>query len=96
MIVESTIGWGGHTDDFMPATITKSLAESSILLALQNCGRSLIYNGSSFHQAGARAEKGLALVEVKQTSFKLGTTRRYRLEDCKALEGSYGERWWQR
>ena len=45
-------------------------------------------SGSSFHQAGARAEKALALVEAKHTSFGPGILNLLVLVERKALPGA--------
>lgn len=63
--------------------------------ALWNCNRScmaLILRGIFFHQAGARGEKALGLVEASQTLFGLGTTSRC----CSAVQGSVEYIWRER
>lgn len=50
----------------------KAWWNSYILLVLQNCIRALISSGNMVHQAGARAEKDMALVEVKSDIFQIG------------------------
>lgn len=56
----------------------KTWQNSSILQDLQNfkkfC-RALISTGSKFYQAGTEAKNALALVNARQTSFRLGTAK---------------------
>ena len=69
--------------------------KSTVLQALRNCGSSvsaLISDGSSFHQAGARAEKALALVDARQMSWWLGISSRFAPDERKVIRGGYGER----